>query len=117
MIAKLRVGCTVAGCAPGVRTIVRSVLFHCITSSADPAAESAYEAPYKSGVAHMSASNVQDRSIGSSFRCVCVNRARLSLSRLAYGEDFGTDGFIPSGPWRDGFRLVRCELWATNPRS
>src|SRR5258707_1104393 len=36
MIAKLRVGCTVAGCAPAVRTIVRRVLFHWITSSTDP---------------------------------------------------------------------------------
>src|SRR6202035_2969978 len=31
MIAKLRVGWTVADCAPGVRTIIRSVLFHWIT--------------------------------------------------------------------------------------
>ena len=31
MMAKLRVGWTVAGCAPGVRTITRSVRFHCTT--------------------------------------------------------------------------------------
>src|SRR5580704_1068074 len=31
IIAKLRVGWMVAGCAPGVRTITRSVLFHCAT--------------------------------------------------------------------------------------
>src|SRR4029077_19774918 len=31
IMAKLRVGWTVAGCAPGVRTITRSVLFHWIT--------------------------------------------------------------------------------------
>src|SRR6516225_5272712 len=31
MMAKLRVGWTVAGCAPGVRTITRSVLFHSTT--------------------------------------------------------------------------------------
>src|SRR6266403_1820356 len=38
MIAKLRVACTVAGCAPGVRTITRRVRFHCktwLTSSKD----------------------------------------------------------------------------------
>jgi hypothetical protein len=29
MIAKLRVGWMVAGCAPGVRTITSSALFHC----------------------------------------------------------------------------------------
>src|ERR1700720_99416 len=39
MIAKLRVGCTVAGCAPGVRTITRRVLFHCTTGLTAPAAE------------------------------------------------------------------------------
>src|SRR5205823_6532671 len=31
MMAKLRVGWMVAGCAPGVRTTTRSVLFHCTT--------------------------------------------------------------------------------------
>ena len=31
IIAKLRVGWMVAGCAPGKRTITRSVLFHCAT--------------------------------------------------------------------------------------
>src|ERR1700730_14894893 len=31
MIAKLRVGWIVAGCAPGVRTITKSVRFHCTT--------------------------------------------------------------------------------------
>src|SRR6266481_4761766 len=31
MMAKLRVGWMVAGCAPGVRTMTRSVLFHCTT--------------------------------------------------------------------------------------
>src|SRR4029077_108387 len=31
MMAKLRVGWTVAGCAPWVRTIIRSCLFHCTT--------------------------------------------------------------------------------------
>src|SRR6516164_2411137 len=31
MMAKLRVGWMVAGCAPGVRTITRSVLFHSTT--------------------------------------------------------------------------------------
>src|SRR6267142_5954430 len=31
MSAKLRVGWIVAGCAPGVRTIARSILFHCST--------------------------------------------------------------------------------------
>src|SRR5215469_7718594 len=31
MMAKLRVGWMVAGCAPGVRTITRSALFHCTT--------------------------------------------------------------------------------------
>src|ERR1700758_1334254 len=31
MMAKLRVGWMVAGCAPGVRTIDRRVLFHCTT--------------------------------------------------------------------------------------
>src|SRR5215831_19091010 len=31
MMAKLRVGWTVAGWAPGVRTTTRSVLFHCST--------------------------------------------------------------------------------------
>jgi len=30
-MAKLRVGWTVAGCAPAVRTMTRSVLFHCTT--------------------------------------------------------------------------------------
>src|SRR5258708_20762415 len=39
MIAKLRVGCTVAGCAPGVRTITRRVLFHCTTGLTASAAE------------------------------------------------------------------------------
>src|SRR4029077_12881332 len=31
IMAKLRVGWMVAGCAPGVRTMTRSVLFHCTT--------------------------------------------------------------------------------------
>src|SRR5437899_13088274 len=31
IIAKLRVGWMVAGCAPAVRTMTRSVLFHCTT--------------------------------------------------------------------------------------
>src|SRR3984893_2860301 len=31
IIAKLRVGWMVAGCAPGVRTMTRSILFHCTT--------------------------------------------------------------------------------------
>src|SRR5438132_783671 len=31
MMAKLRVGWMVAGCAPAVRTITRSALFHCTT--------------------------------------------------------------------------------------
>src|SRR4029077_6999350 len=35
MIAKLRVGWMVAGCAPGVRTITRSALFHCKTGLTD----------------------------------------------------------------------------------
>src|SRR5882724_13570120 len=102
MMAKLRVGCTVAGCAPAVRTMVRSVLFHWMTSSADPAAESAYEAPHINGVVHMSASKVQNRSIGFSFRCVFLVRlgkairARLRLSRPAYGEDLGQGRFIPA---------------------
>src|SRR5882672_10479924 len=113
MIAKLRVGCTVAGCAPAVRTIVRRVLFHWITSSTDPAAESAYEAPHINGVVHMSASKVQNRSIGFSFQCVFsarlgkAIRARLRLSGPAYGEDFGNGGFIPSSHG-GGARLARA---------
>src|SRR5207249_5039308 len=39
-IAKLRVGCTVAGWAPGVRTITRSVLFHWTTGLTELAADS-----------------------------------------------------------------------------
>src|SRR5467141_801594 len=31
MIAKLRVAWMVAGCAPGVRTMIKSILFHCST--------------------------------------------------------------------------------------
>src|SRR5713226_4989593 len=104
MMAKLRVGCTVAGCAPAVRTIARSVLFHWITSSADPAAESAYEAPHMNGVVHMSASKVQNRNIGFSFQCVLRESVEreVRLSRIAYEEDFDTEGFIPSsvgGGW------------------
>src|ERR1700676_328993 len=98
MIAKLRVGCTVAGCAPGVRTIVRSVLFHCITSSIDPTAESAYEeALYTSDVAQVSASEVQSRSMGFSLHSVCVKAVERDVrsSRLAHHGDFDTDGYIP----------------------
>src|SRR5216684_5667866 len=40
MIAKLRVAWTVADCAPGVRTITRSVLFHCTTGLTDLTAKS-----------------------------------------------------------------------------
>src|ERR1700738_3889002 len=39
--AKLRVGWTVAGCAPGVRTIVRRTLFHCVTGFSCAVADSA----------------------------------------------------------------------------
>src|SRR5439155_15601079 len=35
MSAKLRVAWLVAGCAPGVRTIARSILFHCRTGLRD----------------------------------------------------------------------------------
>src|SRR6266446_3180368 len=31
MMAKLRVAWMVAGCAPGVRTMTKSILFHCTT--------------------------------------------------------------------------------------
>jgi hypothetical protein len=41
MIAKLRVECTVAGWAPGVRTTVNSTLFHWITGSTAGAAAAA----------------------------------------------------------------------------
>src|SRR4029077_7595380 len=40
MIAKLRVGWMVAGCAPGVRTITRSIRFHCTTGLTGCGAES-----------------------------------------------------------------------------
>jgi hypothetical protein len=69
MIAKLRVGCTVAGCTPGVRTIFSSAWFHCITTvSVDPVAESAYEeALYTKSAAHMSASDARSLSMEISF--------------------------------------------------
>src|ERR1700722_4075352 len=52
MIAKLRVGWMVAGCAPGVRTITSRFLFHCTTWFTDepgepgiflPRSEAAYD--------------------------------------------------------------------------
>jgi len=57
--------------------MARSVLFHCITSSAGPTAESAYEeALYTSGVAHMSASEVQNRSMSYFLHCNCAKAGR-----------------------------------------
>src|SRR6266403_3640822 len=118
MIAKLRVGCTVAGCAPGVRTIVRSVLFHCITSSSDPAAESAWaKAPYTSE-AHVSASEVQDRiGLSPPFHLRESVERDIRLSRLACEEDFNTEGFIPSSvggvvAGRSSARIRRIVRWA-----
>src|SRR5260221_7720536 len=73
MIAKLRVGCWVIGCAPAVRTMPSSTLFHWTTASVDPAPESAFEeALYTNSAAHMSANKARDRSIEFSFDCVFV---------------------------------------------
>src|ERR1700719_1816087 len=53
MIAKLRVGWIVAGCAPGVRTITSRFLFHCTTWFTDCAGDGSgvfrppSEAPYE----------------------------------------------------------------------
>src|ERR1700730_8299380 len=102
MIAKLSVGCTVARCTPGMRTIFSSVWFHCTTASVDPTAESAYEAAlYTKSAAHMSASEALALSIDISFDCVFGSRDSRSRAASAaglsrYWGDFGTVGFIPS---------------------
>jgi len=64
-MAKLRVGWTLAGCAPGVRTIVRSVLFHCITGFSCAAADSALleGQMLREQIAHAVASDVEIRDM------------------------------------------------------
>src|SRR5258708_19840035 len=119
MIPKLRVGCTVPGCAPAVRTMPSSTLFHWTTASVDPAAESAFEeALYTNSPAHMSANEARDRSIEFSFDCVFVLaiagraqqppqavpllwrlRHRRVYSTLVGGERFSLRGSIkPNSP-------------------
>src|SRR4029077_3780079 len=63
--AKLRVGWTVAGCAPGVRTIVRSVLFHCMTglSCAAVDAAPAEKLILRDRIAHAVVSDVESRDM------------------------------------------------------
>src|SRR5579863_4170299 len=99
MIAKLRVGCTVAGCTPGVRTTFSSVWFHCTTASVDPTAESAYEAAlYTKSAAHTSASEALAFSIDISFDCILGSRDNRSSAASAAGlsrcyGDFSAEGF------------------------
>src|SRR5580692_6804734 len=88
--AKLRVGWTVAGCAPGVRTIVRSVLFHCITGLSCAAADSAQaeRQMLRDRIAHALASDVESRDMfippvvkrnfGASMHGSALRRSRLT---------------------------------------
>src|SRR5258706_4432853 len=64
-MAKLRVGWTLDGCAAGMRTIVRSVLFHCITGFSCSGADSGLleGQMLREQIAHAVASDVEIRDM------------------------------------------------------
>src|SRR5579872_5359243 len=102
MIAKLRVGCSFADCAPGVRTIVRRVLFHWMTSFADPADVSAPAAVAPTiEVTHISAKVLQRGNMKISLLAIVAplgRRAprRVQVERLRPVGDY-SHAAVPTG--------------------
>src|SRR5260370_41593317 len=89
MIAKLRVGWMVAGCAPGVRTITRSIRFHCKTGLTGCGAESpgvwrpaSNEAPFDPMAC---AERLAQRSV-SAIKVLVIDNHLLSLVRAKPAE-------------------------------